>query len=157
LAGAPYSTPGRRPCAISSRPASASRRTAWSNWWIWPGHTLSDENRTITVLPGHSTALYTPLEQYGGDSGLTDVRTDLYALGATLYHLLTNEPPPEAKQRFLTPGVLHDPRDSTHRRVDRARRPVGDVHAPIIVDVWVSQCTVGRGQSEPQQACGART
>lgn len=41
----------------------------------------SDESRTITVVQGRGTALYTPLEQYGGDSGHTDVRTDIYALG----------------------------------------------------------------------------
>jgi serine/threonine-protein kinase len=58
---------------------------------------------TITVLQGQGTALYTPLEQYGGDSGHTDVRTDIYAFGATIYHLLTNHPPADARDRFLDP------------------------------------------------------
>jgi len=66
----------------------------------------ADETRTITVLQGRGTALYTPLEQYGGESGHTDARSDIYSLGATLYHLLSNEPPVEAKQRFLKPGSL---------------------------------------------------
>lgn len=65
-----------------------------------------DDARTITVVQGRGTALYTPLEQYGGDSGHTDVRTDIYALGATFYHLLSDFPPPDAKSRFLNPRAL---------------------------------------------------
>ena len=61
---------------------------------------------TITVLQGQGTALYTPLEQYGGDSGHTDVRSDIYAFAATLYHLLTNQPPAGARERFLDPENL---------------------------------------------------
>ena len=70
-----------------------------------------DDARTITVVQGRGTALYTPLEQYGGDSGHTDVRSDIYALGATFYHLLTGQTPPSAKARFLTPGRLRPPRE----------------------------------------------
>ncbi len=65
---------------------------------------------TITILQGQGTALYTPLEQYGGDSGHTDARTDIYAFGATLYHLLTNQPPADARERFLDPDRLIPPR-----------------------------------------------
>jgi serine/threonine-protein kinase len=65
-----------------------------------------DDTRTVTVLQGRGTALYTPLEQYGGETGHTDARSDIYSLGATVYHLLTNEPPVEAKQRFLNPNSL---------------------------------------------------
>jgi serine/threonine-protein kinase len=66
---------------------------------------------TITVLQGQGTALYTPLEQYGGDSGHTDARSDIYAFGGTLYHLLTNEPPLNVRDRFLNPGSLTRIRD----------------------------------------------
>jgi len=72
---------------------------------------LVPDEMTITVIQGRGTASYTPLEQYGGDSGHTDVRSDIYAFGATLYHLLTNQPPAEAKQRFLKPGALRPLRD----------------------------------------------
>ena len=61
-----------------------------------------DDNRTVTVLQGKGTVQYTPLEQYGGDAGHTDVRSDIYSLGATFFHLLTLQSPPEAKERFLT-------------------------------------------------------
>jgi serine/threonine protein kinase len=71
---------------------------------------LASEEMTITVLQGRGTALYTPLEQYGGDTGHTDVRSDVYAFGATLYHLLTNTPPVEARERFLHPQSLIQPR-----------------------------------------------
>jgi eukaryotic-like serine/threonine-protein kinase len=64
---------------------------------------------TITILQGQGTALYTPLEQYGGDSGHTDARTDIYAFGSTIYHLLTNQPPADARERFLDPDRLIPP------------------------------------------------
>jgi serine/threonine-protein kinase len=65
---------------------------------------------TITVIQGRGTALYTPLEQYGGDTGHTDARSDIYAFGATLYHLLTNTRPVEARELFLHPENLIPPR-----------------------------------------------
>ena len=71
---------------------------------------MASEEMTITILQGRGTALYTPLEQYGGDTGHTDVRSDIYAFGATLYHLLTNSAPMEARERFLRPESLIPPR-----------------------------------------------
>jgi serine/threonine-protein kinase len=70
-----------------------------------------DNERTVTVLQGRGTAQYTPLEQYGGDTGHTDVRSDIYSFGATLYHLLTNQPPVDAKTRFLQPSAFQSPRE----------------------------------------------
>ncbi|OQY28145.1 MAG: protein kinase, partial [Anaerolineaceae bacterium 4572_5.2] len=49
----------------------------------------SDKARTITVVQGRGTAAYTPLEQYGSDDEHTNIQSDIYALAATLYHLLT--------------------------------------------------------------------
>lgn len=65
-----------------------------------------DDSGTITIIQGRGTAYYTPLEQYGAESEHTDARSDIYALGATLYHLLSGKPPPEAKERFLNASVL---------------------------------------------------
>ncbi len=61
---------------------------------------------TITVIQGQGTAIYTPLEQYGGDGIHTDVRSDIYSFGATLYHLSTNTQPADARERFLNPSKL---------------------------------------------------
>ncbi len=78
---------------------------------------------TITILQGQGTALYTPLEQYGGDSGHTDARSDVFAFGTTLYHLLTNTTPVDARERFLHPESLVLPRQinsNISSRVEKA-------------------------------------
>ena len=84
---------------------------------------MAPEEVTITVIQGQGTALYTPIEQYGGDEAHTDARADIYAFGATLYHLLTNEPPVDARKRFLQPSSLRPPRElnpSLSERTDQA-------------------------------------
>jgi serine/threonine protein kinase len=85
---------------------------------------LASEEMTITILQGRGTALYTPLEQYGGDTGHTDVRSDVYAFGATLYHLLTNTSPVEARERFLHPESLVPPREINPSITGRTERVI---------------------------------
>lgn len=84
---------------------------------------LAPDEVTITIIQGQGTALYTPLEQYGGDDAHTDIRADIFSFGATLYHLLTNEPPAEARKRFLDTRSLTLPRDinpNISSRVEKA-------------------------------------
>lgn len=83
---------------------------------------LASDEMTVTILQGRGTALYTPLEQYGGDAGHTDVRSDVYAFGATLYHLLTNRAPIEARERFLHPDSLVMPRQTNPEISPRTER-----------------------------------
>jgi serine/threonine-protein kinase len=71
----------------------------------------ADDPNTITVMRGLGTLPYTPLEQYSGAAGHTDVRSDIYSLGATLYHLLTGRRPANAQERFLNPETLVSPRE----------------------------------------------
>jgi len=54
------------------------------------------QSTTGDSLMGY-TPQYAPLEQIEG--GSVDVRSDLYSLAATLYHLVTNAPPADALQR----------------------------------------------------------
>ncbi|MFQ6101725.1 MAG: serine/threonine-protein kinase [Anaerolineae bacterium] len=65
-----------------------------------------DDPHTRTVMRGLGTPEYAPPEQYDAKKGSTDARTDVYSLGATLYHALTGEPPPTVTERVVDPECL---------------------------------------------------
>ena len=62
------------------------------------------EGGSVTAAVGDTVQLgtrgFAPPEQYGG-SGQTDARTDVYALGATLYNLVTGKSPAEPPYTIL--------------------------------------------------------
>lgn len=57
-----------------------------------------DGARTLFFIRHQGTPGYAPQEQYPGGSG-TDVRSDVYALGGTLYFALTAQEPPSVSTR----------------------------------------------------------
>ncbi len=58
----------------------------------------ADGARTLFFIRHQGTPGYAPLEQYPGGSG-TDARSDVYALGGTLYFALTAHEPPSVSTR----------------------------------------------------------
>lgn len=66
---------------------------------------------------------YAPLEQYG--RGQSDPRSDIYALGATLYHLMTGSVPADAPSRRINPEVVVMPRQLNPR--------ISEAHEEIIL------------------------
>ena len=93
---------------------------------------LASDEVTITILQGRGTALYTPLEQYGGDTGHTDVRSDIYAFGATLVSS-AHQPLTGRSARIVSQSNCLDanpPIKSEYQPADRASDPVGDESAP---------------------------
>ncbi len=63
--------------------------------------------RTQTVMRGMGTPEYAPPEQYDAlGQGHTAPSSDIYSLGATLYHALTGHAPPTATMRVVNPDAL---------------------------------------------------
>jgi serine/threonine-protein kinase len=69
-----------------------------------------NDPRTKTAMRGMGTPEYAPPEQYELDAGHTDPRSDIYSLGATLYHALTGQAPPTATLRIADPEQFATPR-----------------------------------------------
>ncbi|MCB0209893.1 MAG: PD40 domain-containing protein [Anaerolineae bacterium] len=82
----------------------------------------SKNPETKVELRGLGTPAYAPLEQFAGSDSHTDARSDIYALGATLYHLLTHVAPPNVHERLLNPQVLTAPRELNNKLSEKAER-----------------------------------
>lgn len=80
------------------------------------------------------TASYMPPEQWrGGKDQPIDGRSDLYALGATLYHAATGAPPFHAEEEDdLAKLHLHEPPQSVHLRNPGISRPFSVILARLL-------------------------
>jgi serine/threonine protein kinase len=74
-----------------------------------------NDPHTRTAMRGMGTPEYAPPEQYDTQVGHTDPRSDIYSLGATIYHALTGQAPPTATMRIANPVLFHKPRTLTPR------------------------------------------
>ncbi len=95
----------QKPAIIHRDIKPANIRTSLSNTAILVDFGIAKvlDARVKTTLGARAVSPgFSPYEQYG--KGNTDKRTDIYALGATLYTLLTAQEPPESIQR-----VVNDP------------------------------------------------
>ncbi len=72
---------------------------------------LFDPNNpyTATVMRGMGTPEYAPLEQFSPGMH-TDARSDVYSLGAMLYHLVCGRPPLDVPHRLMNPKQQPSPR-----------------------------------------------
>lgn len=91
-----------KPANIRIRPDGRAMLVDFGIAKVYDAH-LATTVGARAVTPG-----YSPPEQYGG--GITDTRSDIYALGATLYHLLTGNPPPESVIRAAANVPVPPPR-----------------------------------------------
>jgi serine/threonine protein kinase len=108
-----------------------------------------EDPKTLTGLHGIGSLPYTPIEQYAGDLGHTGTCSDVYSLGAALYHLLTGQPPASAQDRFLDPQALPLPREvnpAISPGVEQAVMAALALHPndrPPSVDAWAKMLTIG--------------
>ncbi len=81
---------------------------------------LNDDSQLTAVHQGVGTSYYMPYEQ-AVNANLVDGRSDIFALGATLYHLLTGEVP--------FPGVTHD--EVVREKWEGTFRPLRDANPAV--------------------------
>ncbi len=66
---------------------------------------------TLSLIRGIGTPEYAPPEQYEASTAHTDERSDIFALGATLYHLLSGRAPTTVSVRMAEPARFQPPHE----------------------------------------------
>jgi formylglycine-generating enzyme required for sulfatase activity len=73
--------------------------------------------QTRSTIRGLGTPIYEPFEQFG--RGSTDQRSDVYSLGATLYHMLTGKMPATVPDRIAEPADPLLPPHEIHPQISQ--------------------------------------
>ena len=103
-----------------------------------------DDPKTRTVMRGMGSLQYAPPEQYGGGIGHTDPRSDIYSMGATLYHALTGQAPPTATERIATRERMVPLCDIAPEVSKETAAAVGRAMALAIEDRWESAAEMAK-------------
>ena len=111
-----------KPQNLKLLPGNRTNQVVLLDFGLAKGTPLQTRVTATGSLFGYSFN-YAPIEQMQGAG--TDPRSDLYSLGATLYHLLTGATPPDALKRAT--AVLNAEPDPL--------RPASDVHAQVPAEV----------------------
>jgi serine/threonine-protein kinase len=117
----------------------------------------ADSPETKADLRGLGTPAYAPLEQFAGSDKHTDARSDLYSLGTTLYHLLTQLPPAEVHQRLLDPGILVSPRGLNSKLSEETAQVILKAMAIHPDNRYQSAQEMRQAIAEARQAAAAAT
>ncbi|MBN1147579.1 MAG: protein kinase [Anaerolineales bacterium] len=113
---------------------------------------LHDPGMETTIGARAVTPGYSPQEQYG--QGQTDARSDVYALGATLYALLTGREPLESIERglgkTLTPPRVINPAISaaTEQAILKAMQMLPAERFQSVAEFKTALMTPGAAQAE---------
>jgi eukaryotic-like serine/threonine-protein kinase len=94
--------------------------------------------QTRTVMRGLGTPEYAPPEQWGTVGFHTDPRSDLYSLGATLYHALAGQAPPTASDRMVYPKQYRTPRELNAHVSEPVDAAIARAMTLAIDDRWAS-------------------
>jgi len=97
-----------------------------------------NDPRTRTVMRGMGTPEYAPPEQYGATTDHTGPQSDVYSLGATLYHLLTGQAPPTATERMAMPSQFVPLRQLAPQVTPRVAHVVMKALQLSVQDRWQS-------------------
>lgn len=100
---------------------------------------------TRTVVRGMGTPEYAPPEQWGAQGHHTDPRSDLYGLGATLYHALTGQAPPTASDRMVYPKQFRTPSELNGRVTPQVDAAISRSMTLAIDDRWTDARAMAHG------------